>query len=96
MTVMAVATFALVVVVAMADGDGNEDSGQNRVVTKVLCNKKGGGDGGKSDGDKGGRQVTATAKMWAMATVTRLAGNKEGKCKGSKDNCNGDKGGWQW
>ncbi len=31
--------------------------------------------------------------MWAMATVTRLVGNKEGKVKGSKDKCIGNDGG---
>jgi hypothetical protein len=49
---MAVETFALVVAVATADSYGG--GGQNRVMTKVLCNKEGGGDGGKSDGNKGG------------------------------------------
>ncbi len=94
LTVMAVETFALVVAVGTADGVS--DGGQNRVATKVLCNKEGGGDGSKSNDDKGGGQVTATAMTWAMVTATRLAGDEEGKCKGSKGNCNGDKGGWQW
>jgi hypothetical protein len=53
LTVTAVETFALVVAVVTADGDGN--GSQNRVAMKVLCNKVGGGNGGKSDGDKGGR-----------------------------------------
>ncbi len=52
LTVTAVETFALVMGVATVDGDG--DGGQNRVTTKVSCNKEGGGDGGKSDGNEGG------------------------------------------
>ncbi len=40
----------------------------------------GGGNGGKSDGNKGGGQATAMATMWAMAKETRLVGNNEGKC----------------
>ncbi len=77
MIVTAVETFASVVGVATADGDGN--GSQNRVAMKVLCNKEGGGDGGKSDGNKGGRRAMAAATMWAMAMETRLAGDKEGK-----------------
>ncbi len=76
MTVTAVETFASVMGVATADGDG--DGGQNRVMTNVLCNKEGGGDGGKSDGNKGGGRATAMATTWAMATVMRLVDNKEG------------------
>ncbi len=79
MTVTAVETFALVVGVAMADSNGH--SGQNRVVTKVLCNEEGGGNGGKSDGNKGGGQATEMVTKWAMAMATRLAGNK-GKVQG--------------
>ena len=97
MTVMAVETFASVMGVATADGDS--DVGKNRVATKVSCNEEGGGDGGKSDGDEGGGQATAMATTWAMATAMRLAGNKEGKCKGSKGNGNSNEGGWrlkQW
>ncbi len=52
LTVTAVETFALVMGVATAEGNGN--GSQNRVATKVSCNKEGGGDGGKSDGNKGG------------------------------------------
>jgi hypothetical protein len=54
------------------------------------------GDGGKSDGNKGVGQATATAMSWTMATTTRLVGNKEGKCKGGKGNCNGNEGRWRW
>jgi hypothetical protein len=46
---------------------------------KVSCNKEGGGDSSKSNGDKGGRQATAMATMWAVATATRLMGKEEGK-----------------
>ncbi len=52
LTVMAVEMFASVMGVATVDGDG--DVGQNRDATKVSCNKEGGGDGGRSNGDKGG------------------------------------------
>ncbi len=90
LTVMAVETFALVVAVTTADGDG--DGGQNRVATKVSCNKEGCGNGGKSDGDEGGGQATLTATMWAMAMETRLAGNEEGKCKGGIGNGKIDEG----
>ncbi len=43
----------------------------------------------------------ATAMTWAMAMVTRLAGKKEGKVKGSKGNGDSDEGvtparRWQW
>ena len=31
--------------------------------TRVACDKEGNGDGGKSDGNKGGRQATATRAM---------------------------------
>jgi hypothetical protein len=37
--------------------------------------------------------ATATAMMWAMATLTRLSGNKAGKGKGGKGNNNGNEGG---
>ncbi len=92
LTVKAVEMFASVVAVATADGDGN--GSQNRVTTKVSCNEESGGDGGKSDGDEGGGRATTTTTSWAMATAMRLVGNKEGKCKGGKGNCNGKEGGW--
>ncbi len=66
------------------------------MATKVLCNEKGGGNGGKSDGDKGGGQAMGTVTTWAMAMATRLVGNKEGKCKGSRGNGNGNEGGRRW
>jgi hypothetical protein len=96
LTVTAVETFASVVAVATADGDGDGDGSQNRVTTKVSCNEEGGGDGGKSDGNKGGRGATTMTTTWALVTATRLAGDKEGKCKGGKGNCGGDKGRWRW
>jgi hypothetical protein len=34
-----------------------------------------------------------TARTWVMGMVTRLAGGKEGKCKGSKGNGDGNEGG---
>ncbi len=66
------------------------------MVMKVLCNEEGGGNWGKSDGNKGGGWAMATARTWAMAMAMRLAGNEEGKCKGGKGNGDGDEGGWQW
>ncbi len=90
LTVRAIETFALVVAVVMADSDG--DIGQNRVATKVSCNEEGGGDGGKSNGDKGGGQATVTATTWAMVTETRPAGDERGKCKGGKGYGDGDEG----
>ncbi len=57
---------------------------KNRAVTKVSCNKEGGGNGGKSNGNEGGGRAMATAMTWAVAMAMRLAGNEEGKCKGGK------------
>jgi hypothetical protein len=96
LTVTAVETFASVVTVAAAYGDSNGGGSQNRVPTKVSCIKEGGGDGGKSNGNEGGGQATAMATMWEMATEARLAGNKEGKCKGGKSNDDGDEGRQRW
>ncbi len=90
MTVRAMETFALVVVVATADSDGN--GGQNRVATKVSCNEEGGGDSGKSNCNEGGGRATATATTWAMVTETRPAGDERGKCKGGKGYGNGNEG----
>ncbi len=39
--------------------------------------------------------ATAMATMWAMATATRLAGNREGKGMDGKGKCNGNEGGGQ-
>ncbi len=33
---------------------------------------------------------------WVMAMATRLVGEEEGKCKGGKGNCDGNKGRWRW
>ncbi len=93
LTMTAMETFALVVAVATVDSDGN--GGQNRVATKVSCNEEGGGDGGKSNGDKGGGRAMATATTWAMVTETRPAGNKRGKCKGGKGYGDGNEGRWR-
>jgi hypothetical protein len=51
------------------------------LATRVVCNKEGNGDGGKSNGNKGGRRATAT-----MAMVI------EGKQQPTSDGIN--KGGW--
>jgi hypothetical protein len=67
---------------------------------RVECNKESNGFGSTSNGDKGGRQSTATRAMamvmattWAMVRAARLAGNEEGKGKGGKDKGDGDEGG---
>ena len=56
------------------------------LATRVECDKESDGFGGKSDGNEGGRRLTATRAMatvtetkWVMVMVTRLAGNKEGR-----------------
>ena len=61
------------------------------LVTRVEWYEESNGFGGKSDGNEGGRGLTATRVMatvtattWLMATVTRLAGDKEGKGEGGK------------
>jgi hypothetical protein len=71
---------------------GNKESKVSKVMamgTRVECNKEGNVDSGKSTGNKGGRQATATRAMemamlttWAMVMVMRKAGDKEGKGKG--------------
>ncbi len=68
--------------------------------TRVASNKEGNGDGGKINGNEGGRRATATmamatatAMMWATAMVTWVAGNKKGNGKGSKYNGIGNEGG---
>jgi hypothetical protein len=73
------------------------------LATRVeLCDEESDGDGfgSKSDGNKGGRRLTATRAMaavtattWVMATMTRLAGNKEGKGEGGKGDGDSDEGG---
>ncbi len=71
-------------------------------MTKRASNEESDGFGGKSDGNEGGRRltatramatVTATATTWVMAMVTRLAGDKEGKGEGGKGDDGGDEGG---
>jgi hypothetical protein len=62
------------------------------LATRVeLCDEESDDFGGKSDGNKGGRRLTATRAMatvtvmtWVMATVMRLAGDEEGKGEGGK------------
>ncbi len=88
LTVTAVETFASVMGVVTADGNGN--GGQNRVMTNVSCNKEGGGDGGKSDGNEGGGRATATATTWVMATAMRLVGNEEGSSIPTATRADGD------
>ncbi len=68
---------------------------------RVACNEEGNGDSNEGNGDKGGRQATATraiataaamatGTMWAMETAMRLADNEEGKGEGGKGNGDGD------
>jgi hypothetical protein len=81
------------------------------LATRVECNKESDGFSGKSNGDKGGRQATATramatvmSMMWAMATGTRLAGDKVGKGEGGNGDGDGNsnegsgqiRGQWRW
>ena len=70
------------------------------LATRVECDEESNGFGGKSDGNEDGRQLTATkalamvmATMWLMVTVTRLAGEEEGKGEGGKGDGGGDEGG---
>jgi hypothetical protein len=72
------------------------------LATRVGCNEESDGFGGKSNGNEGGRRLTATREMatatattWVMVMVTRLAGEEEGKGEGGKDNGDGDDGGRQ-
>ncbi len=70
------------------------------LVMRVECNKESNSFGSKSNGNKGGGQVTAIRAMamvmamtWAMAMVTKVAGKEEGNNNGGKSNSNGNKGG---
>jgi hypothetical protein len=72
------------------------------LTTRVMCNKEGDGNGGKSNGNEGDRPATAIRAMastkattWAMAMATRLAGSTEGKGDGGKVNGNVDEGSGQ-
>ncbi len=54
----------------------------------------------KGDDNEGSRKTMVTmavtmmtATMWAMATVTRLVGNKEGKSEGGKGKFDSNEGG---
>jgi hypothetical protein len=72
------------------NGDGGKSDGdEDKVVGQATA----------SNGE-GGRQLIATRVMvmvtattWLMATVTRLAGDKEGKGEGGKCDGDGDEGG---
>ena len=70
------------------------------LATRVECDKESDDFGGNSDGNEGGRRLMATRAMamvtattWLMATVTRLAGDEEGKGEGGKGDGDGDEGG---
>jgi hypothetical protein len=70
------------------------------LATRVECDEESDDFGGKSDGNEGGRRLTVTRAMatvtattWLMATVTRLAGDKEGKGEGGKGDGDSDGGG---
>ena len=71
----------------VGDKEGEMDmKGAMALVTRVECHEESDGFGGKSNGNEGGRQLTATRVMatatetkWVMVMVTRLAGNKEGR-----------------
>ena len=69
------------------------------LATRVECDEESDGFGGNSDGNEGGRRLMATrakamvmATTWLMATVTRLAGDEEGKGEGGKGDGDGDEG----
>jgi hypothetical protein len=70
------------------------------LATRVeSCDKESDGFGSKSDGNEGGRRLTATRLVatvtvttWVTVTVTRLAGDKEGKGEGGKGDGDGDEG----
>ena len=70
------------------------------LATRVEHNDESDGFGGKCNGNEGGRRsmvtramATVTATTWLMATVTRLAGDEEGKGEGGKGDGDGDEGG---
>ena len=70
------------------------------LATRVECNEERNGFGGKSDGNEGDRRLmttrvmaTVTVTTWLMVTVTRLAGDKEGKGEGGKGDGDGGEGG---
>ncbi len=72
------------------DGDGGKNDGKDHKV---------GGQATAFNGE-GGRRLMATRAMatvmvttWVMATVTRLAGDEEGKGEGGKGDGDGDDGG---
>jgi hypothetical protein len=88
------------------EGSNKEGEGGKAMATaiRMVGNKEGNCNGGKSNDNKGGGQKMATMEMamatamvtvtmWAMVTATRVAGNKKGNGKGSKGNGNGNEGG---
>ncbi len=69
------------------------------LATRVECDEKSDGFGGKSNGNEGGRQLMATRAIamatvttWVMVMVTRLAGDEEGKGEGGKGDGDGEEG----
>jgi len=61
------------------------------LATRVECDEESDGFGSKSNGNEGGRGLTATRVMtaamvttWVMVIVTRLVGYEEGKGEGGK------------
>ena len=82
------------------DEEDERDEAGMALATRVECDEESNGFGGKSNGNEGGRQLTATralatvtATTWLMVTVTRLVGVEEGKGEGGKGNGDGDEGG---
>ncbi len=81
-------------------GDQEGERNVAGLATRVECDKGSDGFGGKSDGNEGGRRLTATralatvmAATWLMVKVTRLTGDEEGKGEGGKGDGGGDEGG---
>ncbi len=76
-------------------GKGNCDSnvsvrGKEEDGGQVGCD---GNKEGDDDGNKGGGQAKRMATKRAMAMATWVVGDKEGNCKGSKRDGNGNEGG---
>jgi hypothetical protein len=80
---------------------GNKEGKGNRMAltTRVVCDKEGDSNGGRSDGNEGVGQATAMSAMatamatvttWAKVKATRLVGDKDGKAGGSKGNGDSD------
>jgi hypothetical protein len=101
------AAWAMVKVMRVAGDEEGEDGKAMAMATRMAgkwgCLTR---DANEGNGNKGGRQATAlrvmvtvmalvkaTVMTWAISTAMRLAGDKEGKGKGGKDNGEGDEGG---